>query len=413
MCVRVCVCVRVYVIKSEKKNSSEPAKTGEVEVIIPTISDIQSHLNIPIFSLTAETTGITESVYDLEIEQFIKNIREYKTQLFKDKDQYIIDTNFIFEIDVNEELFDYNIIDEDGKVSKNDYNSPMTAMTENSGSTIDRGTFKGLNFKSGDYFSFFEIPDKPKLEYPTPEGKIETFTPEIFWTNGEGADEYVVQVNYNTGDTNFTGTVFTYIIPKNEKSKEASLSKTKDSESEFSTNKTIRKYQISLKTNKSLIYRVGNVKFLKNIFDVKQSVITFSDSKSIYTQIESMENFVKIENDSPWIEDISGLQNPTSINFNEYSLSGVVSGSIVSGATMQLIYPDSSFVMLNTNSIGEFTFGTLRDGTYTLNTVYRGYAADSRQIILNEDKSVSIDLEIMWDNVYENWAFKESDIIKY
>lgn len=405
------------VVKSDRKVSDKEAGRKDVRPVMPTIADIQAQLDTPIFSMTAETTGITTNIYDLEIEQFTKNLGEYKTELFKDRDQYIIDTNFIFEIDVTPNLYDFQTLDENGDIVDGVYNSVKTGETESTGATIDKGAFEGLNFKTGDYFSFFEVPDKPLLEYPTPEGQIETFTPEIFWTNGENADEYMVQVSYNTGDTGFTGTVFTYIVPKSDELKEVANGKTKTGDSEFSTDKTIRKYQLSLKTNKSLIYRVGNVKVLKNLFDVKQSVVTFSDNKSITTQVEPIRTFVRTESDSPWTEEIAGLGVPPSLDaespLTEYSLSGTVSGSTVSGATMQLIYPNASFVTTPTDLTGYFEFNDLEEGTYTLNTTYRGYAADSRQIVINSNLDISIEIEIQWDNIYDIWAIKENDIIKY
>jgi hypothetical protein len=406
------------IVKSERNTPKESEGRKENLVVLPTVADIQAQLDTPIFSMTAETTGITTSIYDLQIDQFTKNLGQYKTELFKDRDQYIIDTNFIFEINITNGLKDYQIIDYDTEtVTGATYENPMTAVTESSGATIDKGAFAGLNFKTGDYFSFFEVPDKPTLEYPTPEGQIETFTPEILWTNGEAADEYMVQVNYNTGDTGFTGTVFTYIVPKIDKYKEVATSKTKDTTSEFSTDKTIRKYQLSLKTNKCLLYRVGNVKVLNNLFDVRQSVVTFSDNKTICTQAEPMNTFVKTENDSPWTSEIAGLGAPPSLEAEsplaEYNLSGTVSGSTVSGATMQLIYPNASFVTTPTDAIGYFEFNDLEEGSYTLNTTYRGYAVDSRQIALNANMNISVEIQIQWDNIYDLVATKENDIIKY
>jgi len=405
------------IVKSKRKTSDESGNREERLIVLPTVADIQAQLDTPIFSITAETSGITTNIYNLQIDQFTKNLGQYKTELFQDRDQYIIDTNFIFEIDVTDGLTNYQTIDENGTVTGATYENPVTVVTENSRATIDRGEFEGLNFKTGDYFSFFEVPDKPLFEYPTPDGQIETFTPDIFWTNGEAADEYMVQVNYNTGDTGFTGTVFTYIVPKIDAYKEVAMGKTKDATSEFSTNKTIRKYQLSLKTNKCLLYRVGNVKVLKNLFDVKQSVVTFSDNKTICTQTEPIKTFVKTESDSPWTSEIAGLSVPPSLeaegSLAEYSLSGTVSGSIVSGATMQLIYPNMSFVTTPTDAVGYFEFNDLEEGTYTLNTIYRGYAGDSRQIVLNSDLNVCVEIQIKWDNTYDIWTIKENDIIKY
>jgi len=400
-----------------------------------TNEDIQKQLDEPIYSVTAATTGITTNIYDFEIDEFIKNIGEFQTQLFQSRDQYIVDTNFIFNRNVTPGLTEpktlveleyqedtsgvevpLNIVDGTSETGGT-YNSVITDCTTSGRVFIDRDQFEGIQFNGGDFFTYFEVPDKPILEYPSPTGQTDTFTPEIFWTNGENADEYLVQVTYNTGDTNFTGTVFTYIVPKSDEFLETAVSKEKDSTSEFSTSKAIRKYQLSLKSNSCLLYRVGNSNYIKNIFGIKQSVITFSDNKSMCTQTEPIKTFVYTESDSPYTPDIAGLSTPPSLESEspgaEYILSGTVTGSIVSGATMQLVYPNSSYLTVPTDTSGNFVFTELETGTYTLNTTYRGYAADSRQIVLSADTSVYFDIETLWSNDYDIWAIKESDTIKY
>jgi len=394
----------------------------------PTILDIAKQLSEPIFSISASTSGITTNIYDLEIDQFIKNLGQFKTDLFQDRAQYIIDTNFVFNRSVTSGLYDLKILtpltnqltgelNSGFSISNEVYSSTITSETKTEKQVITNGYYSGVEFVGGEYFCYFEVPDKSVFEYPTAEGLITTFTPEIFWSNGEKADEYLIQASYNTGDTGFTGSVFTYIVPKLDEFKEESDSKIKDSTSEFSSKKTIRKYEISLKSNSSVIYRVGNVKFIKNIFGVKQSVVTFSDNKIIITQTEPIRTFVYTESDSPYTPTISGLVTPPSIEdespLSEYTLSGTVSGSTVTGATMQLIYPNSSFITTITDDVGGFSFNSLEAGTYTLNTTYRGYAMDSRQVVINSDTDLNFDIQVNWDNTYDIWAIKENDIIKY
>ncbi|MEK6829307.1 MAG: carboxypeptidase-like regulatory domain-containing protein [Nanoarchaeota archaeon] len=406
------------IIKSSRKPTDRQSTRMMNSIIKPTVADLQDQLDSPILSITASTTGITTNIYDFRLDQFIKNLGNFKTELFQDRDQYIVDTNFIFEMDVTSGLTDYQLVNPiDGSVSDGSYKSSVTTQTTSDRQTIQSGEFQGIQFAGGAYFSYFNVPDKPILEYPSATGQTNTFTPEIFWTNGENADEYLVQVNYSTGDTGFTGTVFSYIVPKSDDFKENAVSKTKGPDTEFTTSKAIRKYQLSLKSNKCLLYRVGNVKNIINIFGVKQNVVTFSDYNSMCTQFEPIRTFVYTESDSPYSREITGPQTPPSLEsespLTERSLSGVVSGSTVTGATMQLVYPNSSFVTTTTNSVGEFYFTELEDGNYTLNTTYRGYALDSRSITINSDTSVFIDLQIRWDNIYDIWAVKENDIIKY
>lgn len=396
-------------LKSSRKPTDRSSTRAMNTVIKPTIADIQDQLNNPIFSVTAATTGITTDIYDFVINQFVKNVGSFKTELFQDKCQYIVDTNFIFQRDVTSGLTDLQIVDPiDGSISDSVYTSSVTSETSSDRETVQRGEFQGLEFAGGAYFSYFQVPDKPTLEYPSATGQTNTFTPEIFWTNGENADEYLVQVNYTTGDTGFTGTVFSYIVPKSDDFKENSVSKVKTPDTEFSSTKVIRKYQLSLKSNKCLLYRVGNVKTLTNIFGVKQSVVTFSDYNGMCTQFEPIKTYVFTESDSPYSNEITGLQTPPSLlsesPLQEYSLSGLVSGSTVTGATMQLTYPNGSFVTMTTNEIGEYAFYELEEGTYTLDTSYRGYLDDSRTISITGDTVQNITLRMLWGNRYDRWG---------
>jgi len=405
-------------INSSRKTDSKTANRNAGKVTNPTIADLQSQLLIPVISITAATTGITTNIYDFQPEQYIKNLGEHKQELYQDRDQYIVDTNFIFNRTSTTGLKDVKSINDAGRVVDGDaYKSVTVTETTTDRQNIDRGEFAGLNFAAGEYFSYFEVPDKPIIEYPSPDGQIDTFTPEIFWSNGEGADEYLVQITYNTGDTGFTGTIFSYPIPKSDDFKEEAVSKTKSPDTEFTASKTIRKFQTSLKTGQCLLYRVGNVKVLKNIYDVRQSVVTFSEYKSICTQTNPINTFVFTESDSPYSIDIAGLVTPPSLDSEsilaDYVLSGTVTGSTIDGASMTLIYPNASFITQSTDASGGFVFTSLEAGTYTLNTTYRGYVADSRQVVVSSDTNLDFYIEIAWDNDYDIWAVKENDIIKY
>lgn len=404
--------------KSERHPSNLGSDGDNTKILKPTISNIQDAFITPILTITASTSGITTGVYDLVIEQFIKdvNFSKYKTELFQDKSQYIIDTNFLFKTEINTELTDFVTIS-NGNIISQDYSLMNSGATSSNLETVNSGQFSGVSFVGGEFFSYLKVPDKPIIEYPSPTGQTNTFTPEVFWTNGEGADEYQVQVNYDIADTGFTGTVFTYIVPKLDEYKEVSTSKIKGPDTEFTSTKTIRKYQISLKSNKCLLYRVGNVKFIKNIFGVKQSVVTFSENNEMCTQTTPIKSYVYTENDSPFVSKLSGLTTPPSLTYetplSEYILSGVVVGSIVSGATIQLVYPNSNFVTTTTDIVGNFLFTSLETGNYTLNTSYRGYASDSVPISITSDTNITVELQIQWDNIYDIWAIKENDIIKY
>jgi len=162
-------------IKSSKKQIHGETSRFSTSIIEPTIDDIQTQLNTPIYSITATTTGITTNIYDFEIGQYVKDTGDFKKELFRNKDQYIIDTNFIFNVNSTPGLTDL-LINKDGNIFQENYknSTPTETVTENF--IIDRGEFQGLEFKHAEYFTYLEVPDKPIFEYPTPTGgTITTF----------------------------------------------------------------------------------------------------------------------------------------------------------------------------------------------------------------------------------------------
>ena len=377
---------------------------------------LQPLLSEPYMTYTGSTSGITTNIYDFYPDQYSKKLGQFKEELFEDKSQYFVETEFSFEIDkgLNYENY-YEYVD--GELVESTWDNTIDFITTDPTHTIETGDFKGLAVK-GAYFTYFTVPDKPKIEYPIVEGNLTTFAPEFFWSEGEGADEYLIQISYNTGDTNFSGTIFNYPISKNEQNKHFAESRIKLPETEFSSNKTIRSASIPLKgKSSSFLYRIGNVKYMENIFGVRQFVVTFSDTKSAKTQTEAIKTYVRVQSDSPYTEKIAEYTIPESLvdesPLSEYVLSGYVSGSTVTGATMQLTYPNAVFITTTTDLFGYFEFSQLEEGAYALTTNYRGYAQDSRNIYISGNTSLGIELQIRWDNIYDQWIVKENDIIKY
>jgi hypothetical protein len=280
------------------------------------LNDIQSSLSNPIFSLTAVTSGIVEHIYDFYPDEYVKNIGTFKAQLFQDKSQYFIDTKIKFLIQKDPTLLDYDFFSTSGSnpyvIIQSDYNATDTVVTDNSRSIINQGQFQGLNVV-GNFFTYFFVPNKPKIEYPVVTGPLSTFTPTFYFSSVEDGDEYLLQVNYNTGDTGFTGTFFSYPIIKDDKFKEQSVDKQVNPVSEFTTSKTIRRYETSIKSNSNFLYRVGNVKSIVNLFGVKQSVVTFSDNFMATTPSNPISVYVMAESDSPYSPTIAGFTTPPSI----------------------------------------------------------------------------------------------------
>lgn len=377
---------------------------------------LQPLLSTPYKVYTGSTSGITTNVYDFYPGQYSKALGQFTQELFEDKAQYFIETEFSFNINkgLNYENY-YTYVD--GVLTEEAWDDTFSFTTSDPVHTINAGDFAGLEVQ-GAYFTYFTVPDKPKLEYPLVEGTLATFAPEFFWSEAEGADEYLIQINYNTGDTNFSGTIFNYPVSKVDENRHFAESKIKLPDTEFSSNKSIRSASIPLKgMGSSFLYRIGNVKYLENIFGVRQFVVTFSDTKSARTQSEAVKTFVRVQSDSPYTETIAGYTVPESMSeespMGEYMLSGYVSGSTVTGATMQLNYPNSAFVTTTTDLTGYFEFGELEEGLYTLTTNYRGYAEDYRNIYLSANTSLLVEMQIRWDDIYDQWIIKENDIIKY
>lgn len=378
---------------------NQPLTTSQAQLLQPLLRD-------PLATFTATTTGITGTIYDFNPAEYVKRIGNLKQDLFEDKSQYFIETIFTFEINKNLNYSTYSTYI-DGQLVEQAWNNIATYSTAEPVHIIDQGDFKGLEVK-GNYFTYFVVPEKPALEYPIIEGSLTTFAPEFFWSKGEGADEYLIQISYNTGDTAFSGTIFNYPIPKTDDNKHIAKSKTKSANSEFESDKIIRSASVPLKSNKNFLYRIGNVKSMINIFGVRQFVVTFSDYKMATTQAEPVKTYVKVQSDSPYMSEIAEFTPPASLDdespLSDFILSGTVSGSTVTGATMQLIYPNSSYVTTTTDIYGNYQFTSLESGIYTLNTFYRGYQDSTQTVNITGDTTLNFKLKILWSNDYDTWG---------
>lgn len=383
-----------------------------------TINDqktIQGFFTNPILIITASTSAITGSIYDLYLDQYIKQQNRFKTELFIDKGQYFVNTKIQSSVDIQSDFIDF-VSSVDNRVVN--FNSTIELISTNSVPyTIDRGLFSGITV-SGNYFTYFVVPDKPVFEYPIMTGSLTTFTPEFRWSNGDNADTFLLQINYNTSDTGFTGSsTFNYPVEKTEKNTKISRSKTKSADSEFETDKAIYTFQVPVKSNSPFIYRVGNSKEIVDVFNVRRSVLTFTDYYSATTQPQPIKIYVRTETDSPYEPGITGFETPPSLDYesplDSFILSGMVSGSTVTGATIQLTYPNSSYIVVNTDTTGAYYFSGLSTGNYTLTTNYRGYSQDVRMINLTGNSTLDYEIQTSWSNIYDQWIVKENDIIKY
>lgn len=420
------------------KKSTERLKSGNNLINLPekffgeplTDNDkatIQKYFSNPILIITAATNSITGNVYDLYLDQYAKKYGKYKMELFSDKAQYFINTKIVFNLDLNQNYSGF-FNNSNGLQAKQEVwnNVLQVDITNNSPKKIEGGFYSGINIV-GNFFTYFIVPDKPVLEYPIMSGQLTTFTPEFRWSNGDNADSFIIQISYNIENIDFKGegdkssenrgSVINYLVPKVEKNIKNSRSRIKFPNSEFESDKSIYTFQIPIKSNSQFIYRIGNSKEIIDIFNIRRNVVTFSDVFYANTQIEPIKVYVRTETDSPFISTASGFNTPPSLDYespNEnFTLYGAVSGSIVTGATMTLIYPNSSFIVKNTDTYGNYLFTGLGAGVYTLTTDYRGYNQDIRSIIITGDTNINFEIQTLWSNEYDTWYMKENDIINY
>jgi len=434
----------------------ETSATGKTENFskLDTVSfdEIQKLMETPFLEDVVSATGVTTPVYDYAPGQFIKTTGTtsglYKKELFEDKCQYFVATSFAFYektpsdyVDV--EMMAVDNIDsliinstENENLEYPDIGEGVTATTTSeelsfyespfhSGESIARvsvnlpeyepfnstieehsitsTTFNGIVVQ-GHFFTYFTVPNKPIIEEPLVTGFLNTFSPKIYYSNVGDGDSSVVEVIYNLIDTGFTSSEkFIFQIEKN-------LNENGIQEAGF-----------PLKTGMDFMYRIGNVKKIRNVFDVDQKIITFSDNMTGRTDVAPKVLFVSGEIDSPFVDEIEASFTPESLNLEtpgNYSLSGVVTGSVVTGATLELTYQDGNSIMQVSDHTGGFLFTGLTAGMYTLTTDYRGYEPHVQTINMDKNKTTETGysedfyIEILWDNETDTWASKEFDIIK-
>lgn len=238
--------------------------------------DIANFLNTPLLSLTEPVSSITisNSAYTYSFPTLYKDVGNFTLPVFEDKNQYLLDTLFSFEESNDLTIGDClrmtpNVFDPPERVYLEP--SATTFYTSNLGEFEISGDtpFSGFTV-NGAFFTYFVPPKKPNLNVSlgrqqiSVEGPQTNLSPVFNFANVDDGDYYKLQVNYNTGDTPYSGTeIYTYEINK------------QVGDAEF-----VRVFSTPLNANDDFIYRIGNTKEIINIFGNKQSITTWSDSVS-------------------------------------------------------------------------------------------------------------------------------------
>ena len=378
-----------------------------------TTEGLKINLTEPVLTITASTTAVTANIYDLFLGEYQKKVGDFSFQLFEDYGQYFITTQFEFIRTQGTGYTDFYQLADSKRLVPIDYQKEFVDSTVNRFHTITAGTFTGINV-TGNFFTYFLIPNKPKWEYPYVADTLSTFTPTFYWSNTDDGDSFLLQVVYSSADSkSFSATVYSY--PINKESTRLSTNELLDDTSSApwsitqKTTDVVRKYTVPLAPGKQFWYRIGNIKELVNLFGIKQQVATFSDIMSASTILKGNID-TAVKPDSPYVKEVPDWMYPEYLDYNmikddKYTLSGSVYGSVVTGATMQLIYQDGSYVTQQTDLVGGYYFSDLLMGTYNLNSFYRGYKEEITTIVLTANTVMSpIKLKLIWGDNYDTWG---------
>jgi len=404
--------------------------------------DIQNLLENPFYELEIPYSSITIPYYDLIFPVFVKSTGmtsgNLTNKLFEDKSQYFVKTIFKFNFPIsnnyissnkiyteiqsqefsdfmlNEQLvyssyYDYgqiyNITSYNYTNNINDFNvsdfpvySADTFFETPHDSLISAGTFSDFLI-GGRFFTYFQIPNKPKIEEPYVQGQLDTFSPKFYYSNIIDGDYSQIEISYGTGFS-YSDEIVIYEIEK-----------------KLSNDSNIQEAGVSIRADATnFVYRIGNVKKITNIFGVDQRIVTYTDSYSATTQNSPATTFVFTQIDSPYDPVIAPFVNPPNLALSNpgfYSLSGQVSGSVISQCLLTLIYPDSTKISISSDTQGNYAFNGLTYGTYTLITEYRDYDTSYQTFSLKEDKDLGYRIIVLWSSTHDTWADKATDKMGY
>lgn len=284
---------------------------------------IQSFLDTPTYQKIDKSLSFTggSGNFDIYLPENMKVFGSLQEPFFEDKAQYFFDIYFSFDTKLdNTNVTNYYTI-QDGIITESAPPTQIALNTKSGMTTINQGPFSGVNV-SGYYFTYFVTPDKPDFVFPIPPDILSSTTVDIYWNNGETADQYLVQVCYDTGNTmfeeqlNYSGDVYSYEVPKNEQT----IARFQSSSEKKTIESVVRTFKFNVnQTNVPFIYRVGNVKTLKNIFGVQQQVCTFSDTyMSVYTGSTIAGN-VFVQASSPYLSGKTSLTQAVYISGQDIS----------------------------------------------------------------------------------------------
>jgi len=359
------------------------------------LSNIYSAITYPIYTLIEDASGATftlASAHTLNLPQQIKPTGQYTQNLFLDKSQYFIDSQFLIDIPLDQTLGDVRAISGDQVVQLYDmpFSSTTTVGTGSNSHVITGGTFSGTSI-SGATFTYFVPPKKADIFVlngePAVKGVQDTFAPIFSFKNVEDGDYYKLQVTYNTGDTVFTGTTTTFKL-----------------QSQPGGPEYVRTAAVSLTPNAEFLYRIGNTKEIINLFKVKQNVTTWSEQT--YAQAANDGSFLLSGNTwlnylgNPFPNALITLTIQTNISVIDLGSDEPSDPNVTSEVSNPLGGGVGTMIQTASNANGAFSFGKIGGGQYlmTVDSQDPNFGSQTFNFFLSQDTNFDVIFSILWGN---------------
>lgn len=356
--------------------------------------DLISSLIKPIFTLIEDVSGTTffsNSSHTLTLPQKIKPTGQYTQDLFVDKAQYFIDSTFLFEQSVNQTVGDVQMYSGNQIVQLYDmpFSSTTYVQTANQTHTITGGTFAEA-IVSGATFTYFTPPKKADIfvvnNAPAVSGILNTFSPIFSFKNVEDGKYYKVQVNYNTGDTSFTGdtTIFKF-------------------DSQIGNAEHIRTVAVALTPNSEFIYRIGNTKEIINLFEVKQNVTTWSEF--VYARASNDGTFTTSGHtwlggigSTPWPNATITLTIQSIVSSVDLGSDTLSDPNTISEVTNPLGGTIGTSTSVTSDANGYFTFGKINGGQYTISVDSNdvNFPVQTISVFISADTNFDFIFSVLW-----------------
>lgn len=370
--------------------------------------DVFSAITVPLVTILEPVSGSSftaSTVHSFDFPGRVKPSGQFAQNLLMDKSQFFVDSRFVFPKPIDQTLGEVQTISGDSIVTLYVVPSGTTELVTSSGRPhqITGGTLTGVTI-NGAFFTYFAPPHKPDInvinDAPSVIGTLPTFSPIFSFKNVDDGDYYKLQVDYNTGDTAFSGTTTIFRVLKQE------------GDPEF-----IRTFSTPLTPNADFIYRVGNTKEIINLFGIKQNVTTWSE----YTQARTANDGQFILSGTVYKNIIGGttLAGATITITVQSTISNVDLGvdstqnpDIFSEVTSPLGGASGSTITVGpTDSSGTYSFGRINGGTYLVTASHPSYPPDQTvSITITQDTTLDFVFGILWGSITVDFTAPETFI---